>query len=481
MPRYSVYSILCVLLCGTLLLTGCGAQPPAASGESDPAATTTAFTASSENTDSTAETQASLSTESTSESATAVGTTADSAKTTTAPGTTTAQNTVSTTLPPAPPPTTEAQLPIGERQNAQYKYEVYPDYVDITEYIGSDAAVNIPSKIDGLPVTALGSHAFTEKDIVEVTIPSSVRAIGSQTFAGCKKLTTVHLPGTPLSLSLKSFASTPWAAALTEEFAVRGNILMKYNGTAQNVTIPNGVKGIAAGFMTGKTADTVTVPDSVTLLSDFAFSSSKICKVVLPKALTSIPDYAFEGAAVEEVRLPSGLKSIGTQAFAACEKLKKLDIPDSVTWLGLSPFRQSGIEFLRIPDKASGWENAYFESGITTFHMPNHATVIPETAFSWCVNLKKVTVPSRVQSILTYAFANCSKLETVVLEAGVKTIAESAFTDCTSLKDVTIPATVNTIAETAFANCPKSLRIHGKTGSAAEQYAKKQGFTFVSE
>ena len=145
MIKNKCFSTLCFLWIGALLLTGCGAQPPAASGESDPAATTTAFTASSKSADSTAETQASLSAESASESTTAVGTTADNAKTTTAPGTTTAQNTASTTLPPAPPPTTEAHLPIGERQNAQYKYEVYPDYVDITEYIGSDAAVNIPS------------------------------------------------------------------------------------------------------------------------------------------------------------------------------------------------------------------------------------------------------------------------------------------------------------------------------------------------
>ncbi len=485
MPRYSVYSILCVLLCGTLLLTGCGAQPPAASGESDPAATTTAFTVSSKSADSTTETQTSLSAESTSESATAVGTTADSAKTTTAPGTTTAQDTASTTLPPAPPPTTEAPMPIGERQNAQYKYEVYTDYVRITRYLGSNASVTIPEKLDGLPVRVIGACSFggyRNTTLQEVTLPDSIQHIETEAFSECTSLREVHFPSHALQVDYFAFEETPWYEGLTEEFAIVSGILLKYNGTADTVVVPSGVRSLAGKFIPQSTSvNTIVVPESVTTLGIGAFAGVSVRKVVLSAGIKALPAFAFSSCPVlQEVTLPDTLESIGEFAFRDCS-LTKLKIPNSVRLIGKQPFYGSAIA-PQIPNGASGWETAYYGSGITAFHLPDHATVIPQECFRECGYLKSVTIPSRIQTIGIGAFTNCQQLETVVIEPGVKAIQNGAFLGCINLKDVTIPETVTNITGMQiFQDCPKSLRIHGKAGSAAEQYAKKQGFTFVAE
>lgn len=56
--------------------------------------------------------------------------------------------------------------------------------------------------------------------------------------------------------------------------------------------------------------------------------------VILPPTLIRIRDGAFRGSGIHELELPQGMLSIGSQAFAQCEELKKVVIPDSVKEFG---------------------------------------------------------------------------------------------------------------------------------------------------
>ena len=55
-----------------------------------------------------------------------------------------------------------------------------------------------------------------------------------------------------------------------------------------------------------------------------------------------------------------------------------------------------------------------------------------------------------------------------------------AFFECTGLKSITIPDSVKVIRNDAFTGCEK-LTIHGKSGSAAETFAKDNKIPFVAE
>ena len=59
-----------------------------------------------------------------------------------------------------------------------------------------DAAtvVNIPTEIDGKPVTSIGKHAFSGFSLTEITIPDSVASIGEYAFYGCTSLTEITIP-----------------------------------------------------------------------------------------------------------------------------------------------------------------------------------------------------------------------------------------------------------------------------------------------
>ena len=87
------------------------------------------------------------------------------------------------------------------------------------------------------------------------------------------------------------------------------------------------------------------------------------------------------------------MKSIGKHAFDTCSHLRKISLPDSVTFLG-------------------------------------------EGAFSRCVFLTSVKLSENISEIGDHMFFSCTALENITIPAGVKTISEKAFYWCESLESI---------------------------------------------
>ena len=70
-----------------------------------------------------------------------------------------------------------------------------------------DAAtvVNIPTEIDGKPVTSIGKHAFSGFSLTEITIPDSVASIGEYAFYGCTSLTEITIPNSVVDIGESAF------------------------------------------------------------------------------------------------------------------------------------------------------------------------------------------------------------------------------------------------------------------------------------
>lgn len=66
--------------------------------------------------------------------------------------------------------------------------------------------VEIPDIIEGRPVTELAEYAFENCNfLISVTIPKSVKIIGSECFAGCVYLTKIELPHSITTIGEKAF------------------------------------------------------------------------------------------------------------------------------------------------------------------------------------------------------------------------------------------------------------------------------------
>ena len=230
----------------------------------------------------------------------------------------------------------------------------------ITKYNGTDTVVVIPSKINGVTVTTIGTDAFLGLNITSVTIPANVTEIGSNAFAGCTNLTSVNYAGDWSNLTIQSGNPAVQDAANEQlfDFAFTPDntavIVIRYEGTAADVTIPSCYKG-----------------KPVTVIDHAAFYNSAVTSVTIPDSVTSIPD----------------------SAFGFCSQLTNISIPNSVTYIGFSAFNSC--------------------TSLKSITLPSSLSTIQSEAFYNCGNLKTIRIPVSVTSIGNYAFDVCPSLMTV--------------------------------------------------------------------
>lgn len=164
-----------------------------------------------------------------------------------------------------------------------------------------------------------------------------------------------------------------------------------------------------------------------------------------------------------EVVIPSEIEgktvaAIGEKAFASCDNIVSITMPDKVTEIG---------EF------AFAWC-----SNLETVTLSNGLASIGANAFLFDVALSEISIPEGVTSIETCTFSQCTYLKTVVFPDSLTTIGEKAFNECTRLDELTVSPNVTSIADDAFENC-KSTSWYTVLGSYVDEYATNHGILHV--
>ena len=91
--------------------------------------------------------------------------------------------------------------------------------VTLTGYTGSGGTVTIPGTLNGLPVTRIGTNAFTSNvffsalQITNVLIPNTVTNLGDRAFQMCSNLMGVYFQGNAPSLGANVFSGDKLATA----------------------------------------------------------------------------------------------------------------------------------------------------------------------------------------------------------------------------------------------------------------------------
>ena len=324
----------------------------------------------------------------------------------------------------------------------------------ITKYNGTDTVVVIPSKINGVTVTTIGTDAFLGLNITSVTIPASVTEIGSNAFAGCTNLTSVNYEGDWSNLTIQSGNPAVQDAANEQlfDFAFTPDntavIVNNYKckGTAADVTIPSCYKG-----------------KPVTAINNAAFPNSAVTSVTIPDSITSIPDAAFVNCSkLTNISIPNSVTYIGYSAFNSCTSLKSITLPSSLSTISEALFFGcSQLTTIHIPDSVSSIDdNAFgFCSQLTNISIPNSVTYIGFSAFAHCTSLKSITLPSSLSSISEALFSGCSQLTTIHIPDSVPSIQSYAFYHCRNLETIRIPVSVTLIETDAFAGCPSLMTV----------------------
>lgn len=89
------------------------------------------------------------------------------------------------------------------------KYFIYTfDHkgIIITNYLGTDAIVDVPSVIDGNPVFAIGYGAFKYSNITQINLPEGLCEIHCRAFYNCHQLESIVLPESLSYLEQSAFS-----------------------------------------------------------------------------------------------------------------------------------------------------------------------------------------------------------------------------------------------------------------------------------
>ena len=225
---------------------------------------------------------------------------------------------------------------------------------------------------DNLIVFAVQDSAFEDCfGITDVHMLDGVITIGNRAFAGCTSLTDIDLPNTAISIGDEAFENCK---------------------ELKKITLPKSLQTLGENVFAGcESLEEIYIPTTVRYIPDNAFAELKNLKKVV------FVDYESKDAADEDENERDESENtdeeteekiidlkIGANAFAGCESLEEITLPENLSYIG-------------------------------------------RKAFAGCSALKEITLPDSLSSIDAGAFAGCTSLTYIVIPESVKLMGDGVF------------------------------------------------------
>ena len=372
-----------------------------------------------------------------------------------------------------------------------------------------DDRASIKSIAIGEGITTLGQQVFRNVAATTVSLPSTMKTIGMQTFMGCSYLQSITIPTSVADIGKEVFSGCTRLESVT--FA---------EGTSKLATVKN------KAFNKCTSLETITFPDGcATAFTDVVFSGcTNLTSVTFGDKTASVSEGAFTGCTSlsnvvfrnaetvisctpslfpENVRI-SGYSTSTAKTYAETNgftfvaldsAIGKGDFGDGLKWeiSGEGVLTVSGNGAM--PDYAKTTFAAWHEHAdsitsivvsegiteigkyafnelkkVTEVTLPATLTLIDENAFRYnhgllkvnftksttaltigvnafnqCKVLPTITIPSNVVKLGDLSFTQCMAMTEIIFEEGVTSIGGKAFNTCKLLNNVTFPASLQTI------------------------------------
>ncbi|MFR0846124.1 MAG: leucine-rich repeat protein [Oscillospiraceae bacterium] len=372
---------------------------------------------------------------------------------------------------------------------------------------GNDSLLSADIHFD--PSGSTGSGTFGDN------LTWSVDAEGTLTISGTGAIPDFEYVTGETPNSIYGGANTPWRSYLIRKVVVNEGI--------------TSVGSMALAYL--EEMESISLPASLRELGNHALANNfGLKQIVLPENLETLDEMAlFQCIGLSSLHIPAGVKSIGESAIDGCH-LDSITVDEANTAF----CAEDGVLYtkdkkellaitsnrteLTIPDSVTRVGSALFFDGQNIVSVTIGAQCDWGMNLSLCNSLEQITVvdsnpnlcakdnvlfskdgtelivypsarpstsymvPAGTKKIGIQAFGDCQNLTSIVLPDGLTEIDSSGI-GCAYLAETTIPASVTTISQESvgFHHGTKlqNLVIRGAAGSAAENYAKENGFTFV--
>lgn len=219
----------------------------------------------------------------------------------------------------------------------------------------------------------------------------------------------------------------------------------------------------------------ILIPSGVVLAEESAESSNTFDDGTLTYTILNSTEVSVTGCGASATHISImpeidgyDVVSIGEEAFANCEALQALTIPDTVTEIGTGAFYGcSALTSLRIPDTVTEIASGTFFNctGLTELTLGNAVTSIGDMAFGYCSSLAELTLPDTLETLGDQVFYYCTSLESVSIPEKVTALGGYTFYGCLSLKEFEVPKTLEDIGAMSFVACPSLQSITVEEGN----------------
>ena len=352
--------------------------------------------------------------------------------------------------------------------------------VSITSASGYGKEVAIPDVVkngeDGYKVTQLDLELFLNSSITKVTLPKSLREVGTRAFCGCSDLQSVDLSSCEV-IGYKAFSECPKLSVIL------GASCPKLGGevfdSCATLFVPLSCAGFyknASGLYSHplyyvnyseweKYQNQITYIDDIMKISTKALSdksgienvigATEVSKVTGLKVTGTINSYDIfiirtkmldlhcldlSDAEIVACDFPyyeschTSDNEVGANAFCKLKKLISLKLPKNVKVIGMSAVEYCG--------------------NLCEVMLPEQLEEIGVRSFSGCDNLVVVSLPPHLREIGAGAFSYCHSLKSVLFPRNLQRIDVSAFYYCNSLTEVRFPSSIQSVGGNVFGYCP---------------------------
>ena len=318
------------------------------------------------------------------------------------------------------------------RAKETFRFEKKDACAVLTRYSGRQESVCMPDEYEGLPVAEIGDNAFYDcAHMQTLTLPQSLKRIGTGAFRGCAALICVNVPDAVREIGDYAFASCK---------------------SLEEIRLPAGLPKISAGtFEKCRALTRIKLPDTVTEVGDGAFAQcASLCAADMGSGVKQIAENAFKGAGAQlKLILPEGYEGAVPEGFDMLYKRVES---------GLCLAAYAGHEVRLALDDAVDGEDvteigprvfamfAYLES----VRLPARLVRIDELAFAGCSGIEELTFPESLKFIDRGAFSGCGQSEGRPSYARVR---RGDMTSASGLKAIRLPAGLESVGEGAFSGC----------------------------